>query len=431
MTQLLHDKSMTTHYIDKTNSIEIFGILEDVIHEKRVKLREWGLLQEEMTKCTWQQTSSEKTVDETVAQRSDSGLGNRSSSEPRTSDLEDETAPPVNTCGLFSKSSSGYFDTDDSGNKDLLDYVSKRQKFAEGDGRNLRSMQGKSISDNSQMKQFRAKSTMKHTNSEPMDFLSNAEFSDPDPDGKGDGKNSRRKGSKARALWSSLTDKLRNVANIINEKSSSTRSKTKSTDNSISSDSECVKQCSMADDITSPSHEATKRLAHQNVSSQETLETDNIPQVKTEANFNYNSSVSKFERSRTITSWKSYELSERDFESGSDGSQKAIICLSGRIGRNYFERFIPFKLVFDEHNNSSDVTIHQLAAKSIIKDLESQFENEGSIAISSKDYLKRIISDVSKCTNVTSSFTSIVLNDESGKLRSAWSEKNLNLMTGR
>merc|ERR1719494_97069 len=253
MTQLLHDKSMTTHYIDKTNSIEIFGILEDVIHEKRVKLREWGLLQEEMTKCTWQQTSSEKTVDETVAQRSDSGLGNRSSSEPRTSDLEDETAPPVNTCGLFSKSSSGYFDTDDSGNKDLLDYVSKRQKFAEGDGRNLRSMQGKSISDNSQMKQFRAKSTMKHTNSEPMDFLSNAEFSDPDPDGKGDEKNSRRKGSKARALWSSLTDKLRNVANIINEKSSSTRSKTKSTDNSISSDSECVKQCSMADDITSPS----------------------------------------------------------------------------------------------------------------------------------------------------------------------------------
>jgi len=61
---------------------------------------------------------------------------------------------------------------------------------------------------------------------------------------------------------------------------------------------------------------------------------------------------------------------------------------------------------------TTDTTIHQLAAKSIIHDLELQMEDDGMLEDHGKVYIKTLISEVSKAANVLSKYTTLVTIDE-------------------
>ena len=68
-------------------------------------------------------------------------------------------------------------------------------------------------------------------------------------------------------------------------------------------------------------------------------------------------------------------------------------------------------LIENNAESCKEPTIHQLAAKSIICDLEQQLE-DASLDADGKDYIIRLIGQVSRCARVSSKYTSLVSIDD-------------------
>ena len=60
----------------------------------------------------------------------------------------------------------------------------------------------------------------------------------------------------------------------------------------------------------------------------------------------------------------------------------------------------------------SEPTIHQLAAKSIIQDLEQQLEENKSLNLDGKEYITTLIGEVSRSAKVTSRYSMLVVIDD-------------------
>ena len=103
------------------------------------------------------------------------------------------------------------------------------------------------------------------------------------------------------------------------------------------------------------------------------------------------------ENSRTISTASMFEIGKSeigDVENLHLLPSQALIYLSGQCGEHAFKRIIPFQLevegaVSGGESMNTDTTIHQLAAKSIIHDLELQMEHDdGMLEDHGKIYIR-------------------------------------------
>ncbi len=115
--QSLSEEQVNTHFIDESNFDKLCSMIQLLTIEKRRRLLDFVLQQEEFVKCNWDREAEKYKALVESKNRRDSGFGNRSSSEPK-SDLDDEVIPPAQHArlprgtGLLSMSSSGYFEQD-------------------------------------------------------------------------------------------------------------------------------------------------------------------------------------------------------------------------------------------------------------------------------------------------------------------------------
>jgi len=143
------------------------------------------------------------------------------------------------------------------------------------------------------------------------------------------------------------------------------------------------------------------------------------------------------ERSRTISSSFVHDLGDGEEISGDNmtlNPNEGIIYLTGCIGRKIFKRLIPFKLALSQDSElekHSEPTIHQLAAKSIIQDLEQQLEENKSLNLDGKEYITTLIGEVSRSAKVTSRHSMLVVIDDRCKEGEAVCVKRFSKHKGR
>ena len=93
---------------------------------------------------------------------------------------------------------------------------------------------------------------------------------------------------------------------------------------------------------------------------------------------------------------------------------QALIYLSGEFGNRRFKRLIPFQLDFSASKEefTLEFTIHQLAANSIIRDLEIQMDQDLLLENNSRNYVKSLVKEVSQSAHILSKHTSVVMVDD-------------------
>lgn len=69
----------------------------------------------------------------------------------------------------------------------------------------------------------------------------------------------------------------------------------------------------------------------------------------------------------------------------------------------------------NEPERQYEPTIHQLAAKSIIQDLEQQLEENTSLNLDGKEYITKLIGEVSRSAKISSKYSMLVVIDDKCK----------------
>ncbi len=86
------------------------------------------------------------------------------------------------------------------------------------------------------------------------------------------------------------------------------------------------------------------------------------------------------------------------------------------ISKTFFPALICLQLHLvisdDDSGKSREPTIHQLGARSIIKDLEQQMEEDNTFDLNGKEYIAKLIGEVSRSARIPSKYTSLVSIDD-------------------
>ena len=417
LTEALYAEKANTHLIDKSNEATIEVMLENLVTEKRTKLNLWLREQEEMTQCSWPITDYEKRDYMDKQEWRDSGLGNRSSSDAHTSDLEEEIN--TNRRRFFGSQEI----TSQSANKE-----SEKEKLSRTNSTKRRTSIATpcatSATESKTTQQSKAKPKVSHK-------ISNSSTTS----------SFQKRKSKARSMWNALLEKVRNVGTVVTEKSGETTFKrTQYTASTVPTDEAEAK---------TPAHMENSLRASLKKNRETGLYDSADDFFKNEKTITANSGSSKalerksetpsvrprsqgegghthqtrnrpiIENSRTISTTSMFEIGKSeigDVENLHLLPSHALIYLSGQCGDHVFKRIIPFQLEVDAAGSSAltttDTTVHQLAAKSIIHDLELQMEDDGMLEDHGKVYIKTLISEVSKAANVLSKYTTLVTTDD-------------------
>ena len=343
ITQALVNKNANTHLLDYSNEDLICRLLESEVSEKRTHLYEWIQLQEEMIQCTWPKTRHKKKSHEWR----DSGFGRHSSTDQRSSDLEDDLARKS-----VSISSSGYFENEE------LHYKIDECKINEN--------QIKSVSSNPR----RTSEIILKSDHETESLRENLQS---------------KKNSKPKVIMTSLISKLRSFANTVSEKSKYKSS----TSEGISSLPGTLKKRLLSRTSSSKSNQSDSKKDPEKNDLEQIIEdiTTDIKKVESMPQTSKNKKRSChsrnppiIENSRTFSASSMFEISQSEIGDVNNlqlHPSQALIYLSGQLGKQTFKRIIPFQLLFNNLQNSSELNntvMHQLAAKSIIKDLEMQLD---------------------------------------------------------
>ena len=235
----------------------------------------------------------------------------------------------------------------------------------------------------------------------------------------------QRRKSKARSMWNAIIDKVRTVGAIVTEKSGEATFKSSSFDlshNDVTDSNNYKEDGNQDTEETSPvlnnknyynSHEhvydSIENFKQNNSSISINTTTATINNNKSEPptarsksqGGYYNNHPTRnrpiIENSRTISTASMFEIGKSeigDVENLHLLPSQALIYLSGQCGEHAFKRIIPFQLevegaVSGGESMNTDTTIHQLAAKSIIHDLELQMEHDdGMLEDHGKIYIR-------------------------------------------
>ncbi|XP_065649916.1 von Willebrand factor A domain-containing protein DDB_G0292028 [Hydra vulgaris] len=370
ITQALINENANTHILDYSNEDLLSQLLESEVSEKRSQLHEWVNLQEEMIQCTWPKTFQKKKSSEWR----DSGFGRYSSTDQRSSDFEDDVRRKS-----FSQSSSGYSENED------INCIVDRCKIIE-----------------------QKKKTLSNSH---IENLEDQELKEPSVE-------TNRKNSKPKVIITSFINKLRSFVNTVSEKS---KNKTPSSE-SITSLPQTLKRKLLSRTTSNVGNMTLKKETENENDLTQILE-DLITKetVKQTSKPNKKPSVSRnppiIENSRTFSSSSIFEIGQSEIGDVNNlqlHPTQALIYLSGQIGKHLFKRIIPFQLHFNTVQSSSELNktvMHQLAAKSIIKDLEMQLDDE-LFEAKSQMYIKSLIAEVSVAAHIPSKYTILTLNDD-------------------
>ena len=234
----------------------------------------------------------------------------------------------------------------------------------------------------------------------------------------------QRRKSKARSMWNAIIDKMRTVGAIVTEKSGEATFKSSSfdltrndiIDNNSKDGGESGKETEKLSSILNTNYNYYNSHEHvyegianfkQNDSSTSINTTTNNnksepPSVRPKSQGGYYNNHPRnrpiIENSRTISTASMFEIGKSeigDVENLHLLPSQALIYLSGQCGEHAFKRIIPFQLEVNGpvsgggETINTDTTIHQLAAKSIIHDLELQMENDdGMLEDHGKIYIR-------------------------------------------
>jgi len=423
LTEALYAEKANTHLIDDSNETTIELMLENLVTEKRTKLNLFLREQEEMTQCLWPMTDYEKRDYMDKQEWRDSGLGNRSSSDAHTSDLEEEIN--INRKRFF-------------GSEEIISHSANKEHVA--------------VNTIEKEKLLRTNSMQKRTSTTAPSATKaeNKTTQQPKPKPKVSHKMSnsstnssfQKRKSKARSMWNALLEKMRNVGTVVTEKSGEATFKrtpytvpsdeveAKIPVNMESSLRESFKKSSQtrlydsADNFFKDEKNSLTVNAANSSSSNALERRSEPPLVRPQSqggsgHTHQTRNRPIIENSRTISTTSMFEIGKSeigDVENLHLLPSHALIYLSGQCNEHAFKRIIPFQLEVNAAEGSAmtttDTTIHQLAAKSIIHDLELQMEDDGMLEDHGKVYIKTLISEVSKAANVLSKYTTLVTIDE-------------------
>eukprot|EP00794_Sanderia_malayensis_P015112 gene15112-16668_t len=533
--QSLSDDHVNTHFIDESNFKIICNMINLLVIEKRRRLLDFVTQQEEFVKCNWEKGYEKHkqfatTTTTECDNRRDSGLGNRSSSEPKSDHEEEYTALHHNNRlepqrGIFSVASSGYFEPDRFAAEEKRQNVIRQTLYKRQISDECRSdKSGKSNLSTGRPKSATGCETSScnwnnkqnigcatephtthyagHTRSVGSDCasgksrtslhsgdnhssagkmlagISNRKLSDnsdsrlsansdiaarrstPGNDGdrctKWMSKDSLTGGkamlgsqtsplkspglSGTKSVFSSFIDGVKSLASRLSEKStenlSEKPSSTKTGFQGIFSSKQNTLEKRRRSNLTRSSeveysdNENSKKINNKmdnlkrnksdalskEVSFEKASLATNKDQVKRQSSMRYTKPI--LERSRTISSSFVHDLGDGEEITGDNvtlNPNQGLVYLSGCVGKRIFKRLIPFKLAFDQdsaYERSKEPTIHQLGAKSILRDLEQQMEDDTSLDASGKDYIAKLIGQVSRSARIPSKYTSMIAIDD-------------------
>ncbi|XP_057307672.1 uncharacterized protein LOC130645639 [Hydractinia symbiolongicarpus] len=401
LTQALIDEHANTHLLDQSNEDVIERLLESITTEKRHKLDDWLRLQEEMTNCNWPTIDQEqrKCLSEKIIWKEthrDSGIGHRSLSEPRTSDMEDEHCISHKKSGQFSKSSSGYFE----------------QEANEATNTHW-------VDSENRLKNVDTKQPTRSQNFASIPDLSKKPISET---------KQHKKKIRPRFMWNAIIDKVKTLTTAVTERSGETNFK-------VDKNLKIKEKIKRFDENFDTKNSSKTELSKDSEQRETVLVSTTWPQSeapstnvgKSESSKKYGRSRQRYirnrpriENSRTISTSSMFEIGQSeigDVDNLHLLPSHALIYLSGQFGKRSFKRIIPFQLVFSESKQStpSETTVHQLAAKSIIRDLEIQMDQDEMLVNSGRNYVKNLISDVSSSAHIMSKYTAVVTIDDKSK----------------
>ena len=411
LTEALYAEKANTHLIDDSNENTIELMLENLVTEKRQKLLLWLREQEEMTQCSWPMNEYEKREYMEKQGWRDSGIGNRSSSDAHTSDIEEE----------IQTNRKKYF-----GSEEIISHQTNEAP------KDIPQVQSQSVTE--EYSAAREKEKLSRKNSSNKRAGSATPKSKPKLLHKvsisSNSSQFQKRKSKARSMWNSIIEKVRSVGAIVSEKSGEATFKRSPYDIPPGLDDEPIDQYPVLgkrssvpqqepiyetiDDFQpSDTHQASNKTLFERKS--------DAPYIRPRSQGGYNSHIKTrpiIENSRTISTTSMFEIGKTeigDIENLHLLPSQALIYLSGQCGEHAFKRIIPFQLEVDGvaaggETITSDTTVHQLAAKSIIHDLELQMEQD--LEDHGKIYIKNLISEVSKAANVLSKYTTLVTIDD-------------------
>ena len=391
LTEALVAEHANTHLIDHSNECTIERLLESAVIEKRQKLQEWLKVQEEMTQCLWPITDKEKKDLQEQYEWRDSGIGNRSSSEARTSDLEEEVSLRKKR---FTRSCAQIEHHSTSEEKDTDEVIA--------------------IVWPTEVTQPEAKKDVAVQQENNKRKPNNTSLP--------------KKRFKAKSMWNAIVDKVRSIGTIVTDRSGETKFNRKNgncRDVTTTSQAQSKQWENLSTERRPVKRQA--RIVANTISLhkvdvgeeiiEKTTRTHEQPAGKTKIKSKALKNPPIIENSRTIGTSFMFEIGKSeigDVENLHLLPSQALIYLSGQCGRQIFKRIIPFQLEINntqtcDVTNSNDVTVHQLAAKSIIHDLEMQMEDDNDMLENhEKFYIKHLIGEVSKAANVLSKYTTFV-----------------------
>ena len=411
LTQALLDAQLNSHYLDHTNEITIVSLLESIVNDKRNKLNEWVTLQEEMTQCTWPTLTERKGSSTEKLLWRDSGLGNRSSSEPHTSDLEDDHYK-------VKKSSSGYLFTKSfQGRKEQDSFETKSLNFDVRSSTKSTFWEAGNSSDTNILDTSKKKESVSRKTSA------------------GNSERSFKKRFKPKNMWNSLMDKVKNITSSVSgERYGEATFKTHTSNDTKRPKS--LKTDSMNNfhnlhglvnkDKGEHSASSASKAKRYSKETSDSIITDSIIankgtiKDKTEDKTKVRQNLKArplIENSRTISTSDMIEIGKTeigDVDNLHLLPSQALIYLSGEFGNRRFKRLIPFQLDFSASKEefTLEFTIHQLAANSIIRDLEIQMDQDLLLENNSRNYVKSLVKEVSQSAHILSKHTSVVMVDD-------------------
>lgn len=429
LTQALIESNSNTHSIDNTNEKTIEALLEAVIQDKRRRLYDWLNLQEEMTQCTWPLEYERKATSDKSDWR-DSGIGHRSSSEARTSDPEeDHGSANFKKSEKHSKSSSGYFDTDEN----------KSNKSNKEDVEIPSEQTNETMTTNPTTSAFQQAPPRKTSNNEdnqkdnPKDMDKMKQRQDGRTLSEKNNERPPKKKFRPKIMWNALIEKVKTLTTSVSEKSGEAtfqftpdiNPQAREFDSfTVSGPKETTHSTMSVSKVISPPEKNSGKIFNTSKSLEKLTECTKLPEdqkPKLKSTQRYIRNRPLIENSRTISTSSMFEIGQSeigDVDNLHLLPSHALIYLSGQYGHRSFKRIIPFQLVLSDGKNSTtaDITVHQLAARSIIRDLEIQMDQDEMLVETGRDYVKTLISDVSKSSHILSKYTAVVtINDKCKK----------------